>query len=219
MIEHCYNNTKSALGAENTYIATCDEEIKDYMQSIGANVVMTSNSHTGATTRTAEALGIIENKSKDSFEIIVMVQGDEPMINEIMIDQALKPMLKDNNIYVTNLLGKIKSKEELNNKNKIKVVCDQYSYALYFSRSPIPDKITNYPFYGKQVCVIPFEKNFLFEYSSMKETQLEISESIDMLRILENGKKVYMAKTEYNNQSVDTLEELDIVNSLLNKND
>ena len=107
-----------------------------------------------------------------------MVQGDEPMINSKMIDQAITPMLVDKNINVTNLIGKIKNHEDLLNKNTIKVVCDKNSFALYFSRSPIPDNISKFPFYGKQVCVILL-KNF-FEYSSMKETPLEISESIDM---------------------------------------
>ena len=106
---------------------------------------------------------------------MVMVQGDEKKINSKMIDQAIKPMLLDKNVYVTNLIGKIKNHEDLLNKNTIKVVCDKNSFALYFSRSH-SDNISKFPFYGKQVCVIPFEKIFL-EYSSMKETPLEISES------------------------------------------
>ena len=215
MIEYVYNQVKKSDKLNDVYVATPDEEIYDHMKKVEANVVMTSSSHTRASDRCCEAIKILEKKNNISYDIMVMVQGDEPMINEIMIDQALKPILQNKNKYVTNLLGKIYSVDDLNNKNTIKVVCDKNSNALYFSRSPIPNNIINYPFYGKQVCVIPFEKNFLFEYSLMKETPLEIKESIDMLRILENGKKVYMSKTDFNNQSVDTLEDLKIVNTLI----
>ena len=218
MIEYVYNNVKKNTNINKVWVATPDKEIFDHMISIKGNVIMTSNSHTRASDRCCEALKIIEKQTNRNIDIMVMVQGDEPMINSRMIDQAIKPMLLDKNVYVTNLIGKIKNYEDLLNKNTIKVVCDKNSFALYFSRSPIPDNIPKFPFYGKQVCVIPFQKNFLLEYSSMKETPLEISESIDMLRILESGKKVYMAKTNYDNQSVDTLDDLNLVNSLI-KND
>lgn len=215
MIEYVYNNVNKSQNISKVWVATPDKEIFDHMISIKGNVIMTSDSHTRASDRCCEALKIIEKQTNQEIDIMVMVQGDEPLINSHMIDQAVQPMLLDKNIYVTNLIGKIKNQADLLNKNTIKVVCDKNSYALYFSRSPIPNNITEFPFYGKQVCVIPFEKNFLIEYSSMEETPLEIIESIDMLRILENGKKVYMAKTNYDNQSVDTQDDLNLVNSII----
>ena len=174
MIEYVYNNVKKSKNLQKVWVATPDKEIFDHIKKIKGNAIMTSDSHTRASDRCCEALKIIEKETNQLIDIMVMVQGDEPMINSFMIDQALKPMLQDKKIYITNLIGKIKNPEEFYNRNTIKVVCDEESYALYFSRSPIPDNIKQFPFYGKQVCVIPFEKNFLLEYSSMKETPLEI---------------------------------------------
>ena len=93
---------------------------------------MTSESHTRASDRCCEALKIIEKETNQLIDIMVMVQGDEPMINSSMIDQAIKPMLQNKRIYVTNLIGKIKNHEEFVNRNTIKVVCDKNSFALYF---------------------------------------------------------------------------------------
>ena len=183
MIEYVYNNVNKSQNISKVWVATPDKEIFDHMISIKGNVIMTSDSHTRASDRCCEALKIIEKQTNQEIDIMVMVQGDEPLINSHMIDQAVQPMLLDKNIYVTNLIGKIKNQADLLNKNTIKVVCDKNSYALYFSRSPIPNNITEFPFYGKQVCVIPFEKNFLIEYSSMEETPLEIIESTLAFRI------------------------------------
>ena len=146
MIEYVYNNVMKSKNLKKVWVATPDKEIFEHMKKINANVIMTSNSHTRASDRCCEALKIIEKETKQLIDIMVMVQGDEPMINEVMIDQAIKPMIIDKKIYITNLIGKIKNLEDLMNKNTIKVVCDKDSYALYFSRSPIPNNIKEYPF-------------------------------------------------------------------------
>jgi 3-deoxy-manno-octulosonate cytidylyltransferase (CMP-KDO synthetase) len=217
MIEFVYNQVKKNDLNIEVWVATPDNEIYEHMKSIKGNVVITSNTHERASDRCCEAIKIIEKKNNKNFDIVLMVQGDEPMINKMMIKQSLQPMLENNEIYVTNLIGKISEKNDFTNKNTIKVVCDNNSYAMYFSRSPIPfmNDEKMFPKFGKQVAIIPFEKNFLFEYSSMKQTSLEIIESVDMLRILENGKKVFMAPTNFSNQSVDTEEDLNIVNKLI----
>ena len=217
MIEFVYNQVKKNDLNIEVWVATPDNEIYEHMKSVKGNVVITSSSHQRASDRCCEAIKIIEKKNNKNFDIVLMVQGDEPMINKMMIQQSLQPMLKNNEIYVTNLIGKISEKNDFINKNTIKVVCDNNSYAMYFSRSPIPfmNDEKMFPKFGKQICIIPFEKNFLFEYSSMQQTSLEIIESVDMLRILENGKKVFMAPTNFSNQSVDTEEDLIIVNKLI----
>jgi 3-deoxy-manno-octulosonate cytidylyltransferase (CMP-KDO synthetase) len=118
-------------------------------------------------------------------------------------------MLHDPNVQVVNLLGKIRDLSEFEDRNCIKVVCDLQGNALYFSREPIPtrSKTSNIPM-GKQVCVIPFRRDFLLEYTRMTPTPLEIAESIDMMRVLEHGLKVRMAATRHSTQSVDTPEDL-----------
>ena len=148
-----------------------------------------------------------------------MVQGDEPMTHPDMITEAVTPMLNDPKILVTNLLGNIKSMEEFEDRNCIKVVCDQQSNAIYFSREPIPtqDKAQDVPM-KKQVCIIPFTRKFLLEYTKMKPTPLEIVESVDMLRILEYGLKVKMVPTKHNTHAVDTRTDLINVEKLMENN-
>ena len=130
---------------------------------------------------------------------------------------AIKPF-KDKNVNVVNLMSKIKDKDLMNDKNCIKIIKDKSNNAVYFSRSPIPyfNKKKNY--YGyKQVCIIPFRKNFLFNYIKLKESRLEIAESIDMLRILENNGKVRLVEIKYDTYPVDTIHDLKKVSTLMRK--
>ena len=215
MIGHVYERVSRNKDVTLTAVATCDKEIADYVSSIGGKAIMTSSNHERASDRCAEALEIIEREG-NLFDIIVMVQGDEPMTHANMVSEAVEPMLKNPNILVVNLMGRIESIEEFEDRNCIKVVCDLNRNALYFSREPIPtrDK-TESSAKNKQVCVIPFRHDFLLDYTRMEPTPLEITESIDMLRILEHGKKVRMAPTKYQTHSVDTPDDLQKVEALM----
>jgi 3-deoxy-manno-octulosonate cytidylyltransferase (CMP-KDO synthetase) len=197
-------------------VATCDNEIAEYINSIGGQAVMTSDQHERASDRCAEALNYLEKEDGIQYDIIVMVQGDEPMIHPEMITEAVKPMLHDSKIMVTNLLGDIESIEEFEDRNCIKVVCDQQSNAIYFSREPIPtrSKSDNIPM-KKQVCIIPFTRAFLLEYTELPPTPLEIAESIDMMRVLEYGMRVRMIPTKHQTHAVDTVEDLNKVEKLM----
>ena len=219
MIGHVYRRVASNKMLSLTAVATCDHEIADYIKSIGGRVVMTSDRHERASDRCAEALNILENEEGRRFDIVVMVQGDEPMTHPEMITEVVQPLLDDPNILVANLMAQIKSMEEFEDPNCIKVVCDLKGDALYFSREPIPtlSKIKD-ALIHKQVCIIPFRRDFLIDYTSMEPTQLEITESIDMLRILENGLKVRMIPTKYNTHAVDTNEDLIRVEKLMEMN-
>jgi 3-deoxy-manno-octulosonate cytidylyltransferase (CMP-KDO synthetase) len=126
-----------------------------------------------------------------------------------MISEAVGPMLKDASIKITNLLGEIKSMEEFEDRNCIKVVCDLEGNALYFSREPIPTRVrtATVPM-GKQVCVIPFRRDFLLEYTRLAPTPLEIVESVDMMRVLEHGLKIKMVPTMHETIAVDTPNDL-----------
>ena len=216
MIGHVYDNVKKNQLLLEVAVATCDEEIYNYIESIGGRTVMTSDKHERASDRCAEALLIIEQEDNIKFDIVVMVQGDEPMIHPDMISEAIGPMLDDSEILITNLIGEIESKEEFEDRNCIKVVCDLNSNALYFSREPIPtkSKLEDIP-KGKQICVIPFRRDFLIEYNQLEPTPLEIAESVDMMRILEHGMKVKMVLTIYNTHAVDTLDDLKTVERLM----
>ena len=216
MIQRVYRNVKKSKKIEKVFVATCDKEIYQLIKSIGGNVIYTSKKHQRASDRTAEAMLKIEKKIKSKFDIVVMVQGDEPMVTSKMIDISLKPFAKDKKINVVNLMTKIKNKEEFKDLNEPKVVVDKYNNALYFSRSEIPSPwISNQKKIYKQVCVIPFKRNYLLKFNKMKPTLLEKTESIDMNRILENGEKVRMVEITNYVKSVDTLSDLKIVEKLI----
>jgi len=216
MIGHVYDNVKKNNLINEIAVATCDEEIYNYIESIGGRAVMTSDKHERASDRCAEALLIIEQEDTIKFDIMVMVQGDEPMINSDMISEAVSPMLDDSKILITNLLGKIEGKEEFEDPNCIKVVCDLKGDALYFSREPIPTcfKTSDIPM-GKQICVIPFHRGFLLKYNQLEPTPLEIAESVDMMRVLEHGMSVRMVPTKHKTHAVDTLDDLKKVERLM----
>jgi len=205
MIGHVFERVKRNAMLDLTAVATCDSEIADYIESIGGTAVMTGKHHERASDRCAEALEIIERERHVRFDIVVMVQGDEPMTHPDMITEAVQPMLDDPSINVVNLLGHIESAAEFEDRNCIKVVCDLRGNALYFSREPIPtrSKTQHIPM-GKQVCIIPFRRDYLLEYTSMAQTPLEIAESVDMMRILEHGQRVFMAPTKHATYAVDT---------------
>lgn len=216
MIGHVYERVKQSPLLTLTAVATCDQEIYDYIESIGGVAVMTSNTHERASDRCAEALLKLEKANKTSYDIVVMVQGDEPMTHPDMIGEAVRPMIDDPSIRVVNLLGQIKDAAEFEDRNCIKVVWDLNHDALYFSREPIPtrSKAPKVPM-GKQVCIIPFRRDFLLEYSSLATTPLEIAESVDMMRVLEHGMKVRMVPTAHDTQAVDTPEDLKRVESMM----
>jgi 3-deoxy-manno-octulosonate cytidylyltransferase (CMP-KDO synthetase) len=209
MIGHVYERVVQCELLTRTIVATCDEEIFDYIISIGGMAVMTSNKHERASDRCAEALKFMENEEGITYDIIVLVQGDEPMTHPDMISESLKPFSEDKNIQVVNLLGDIISEEEFEDRNCIKVVCDIESNAIYFSREPIPTrgKIKQISM-KKQICIIPFKRDFLLKYTSLDPTPLEIAESIDMMRVIEHGFKVKMIPTSHQTYAVDTKEDL-----------
>lgn len=205
MIGHVYERVSGSPLLNLTAVATCDREIYDYIGSIGGVAVMTGTQHERASDRCAEALVKLEQANHERYDIVVMVQGDEPMTHPDMIAEAVQPLLEDPAVLVVNLLGAIKDVAEFEDRNCIKVVCDLKGNALYFSREPIPTraKVANPPM-GKQVCIIPFRRDFLLEYTRMQPTPLEIAESVDMMRILEHGLKVKMAPTRHQSFAVDT---------------
>jgi 3-deoxy-manno-octulosonate cytidylyltransferase (CMP-KDO synthetase) len=166
MIGHVYERVAQSPLLTMTAVATCDQEIFDYIESIAGVAVMTADTYERASDRCAEALLKLEAMNNTRYDIVVMVQGDEPMTHPDMIAEAVQPMLDDPTIQVVNLLGEIKDVAEFEDRNCIKVVCDLQRNALYFSREPIPTrcKVNQIPM-GKQVCIIPFRRDYLLEYT------------------------------------------------------
>ena len=217
MVGHVAFRTAMSPILSATYVATCDPIIEDYCKKAGLNCVMTGDHHVRCSTRTAEALLKIEEETGRKADIVVMVQGDEPMVRPEMIEQAVKPLLDHPEVNVVNLMAEMDTLEEFEDPNEVKVVVDDNNDALYFSREPIPSRkkgADRVPM-RKQVCVIPFRRDYLLKFNEMKEGSLEIYESVDMLRILEHGEKVRMAPTSAKTWSVDTPEDLARVTRLM----
>jgi 3-deoxy-manno-octulosonate cytidylyltransferase (CMP-KDO synthetase) len=217
MIGHVYLRSKISNLLNEVYVATCDQEIFDYIESIGGKAVMTSDKHERASDRTAEAVLKIEKDTKNKVDIVVMIQGDEPMVTPEMISAAVDPLLNDDMLQITNLMANIETIEDHEDPAEVKVVVDKNSYALYFSREPIPSRkkgISEVPML-KQVCIIPFKRDFLLEYNNMNQTTLEIIESVDMNRLLENGIKIKMVLRDEKTYSVDTISDLKKVNEAM----
>ncbi len=213
LIQHVYHNCLKTKLFKKILIATPDIEIKNFCKNIGADFMMTSNEHTRASDRCHEAILKLEEQG-EFYDIITMVQGDEPLVKSAVIDQITNSLLIDNDILCANGFGEINN-EDLIDNNCIKVVKDLNNNAIYFSRKEIPSNPKLSVNVGKQICVIPFRTNFLKIYSSWSETPLEISESIDMLRIIENGYKVKMVPVEGIFHPVDVPNDVKIVEDIL----
>lgn len=217
MVEHVLKRSLKSRSLDDVYVATCDEEIREAVESAGGKVVMTQKSHERASDRVAEAVMKLEKETGEEIEIVVMIQGDEPMVYPEMIDDALSPMLAAPEIKITNLMAPLRTREEHEDPNEVKVVVDQEDFALYFSREPIPSwkkGAAEVPML-KQVCIIPFQRDFLIKFNELPQTPLEMVESVDMLRLLEHGYKVKMVLSKHETYSVDTLEDLKKVEGLM----
>ena len=201
MLEHVYKRVALSKMLSATYIATCDEDIRLAAENFGASVIMTSDSHERASDRVAEAIADID------AELIVMVQGDEPMTHPDMIDAAVAPFHNDPQLGCVNLVSKIDNETDFRDANTIKVVMNQMDDAIFMSRQPIPTLAKSgfaQTAAYKQVCIIPFRRAMLHKYTRLPATPLEQLESVDMLRLIEHGYRVKMIHTTFDTQAVDT---------------
>lgn len=218
MVGHVYCRSKMSSILNDVYVATCDKEIADYVRSIGGKVVMTADTHERASDRAKEAMQKIEVATGIKTDIVVMIQGDEPMLYPDMINESVAPMLSDDTVEIVNLMAVVRSRSDQDDPNVVKVVVNLAGDAMYFSREPIPSRkkvkkdVDNV---YKQVPIIPFRRDFLIKYSELDPTPLEIIESVDMLRILEHSYRVKMVKTRFETFGVDTPEDLQKVDRLM----
>lgn len=213
MIEHVVRRAVMCDSLDAVYVATCDKEIRDIVERLGVSVLMTSAAHERASDRIAEAAARVPQA-----DIVVMIQGDEPMITPEMIVAAIAPMLADSFVTCVNLARRIVSPKEHVDPNTIKVVANVDGDAIYFSRAPVTTidftQVERLPVF-KQVCVIPFRNDFLRKFASLPPTPLEQAESIDMLRVIEHGGRVRLVETEVDTHAVDTPADLRLVETLM----
>lgn len=218
MIGHVYHRTRLAKNVDLTCVATCDQEIFDYITGIGGIAVMTSDQHDRASDRSAEALLKMEKERGVRFDIVAMIQGDEPLVQPGEIELAIEALVVDDSVSIVNLMGTIKTEAEFENPNEVKVVVDRQDNALYFSREPIPSRWKgrfDLPM-RKQLGLIFFRRDYLLRFNRLDQTPLEIIESVDMMRVLENGDRVRMVSIDGETIGVDTKEDLAATVLLMN---
>jgi 3-deoxy-manno-octulosonate cytidylyltransferase (CMP-KDO synthetase) len=195
-------------------VATDDERILETVTDFGGNAVMTSPEHKSGTDRIAEVARKID------ADIVVNIQGDEPLIEPKAIDAAVEPLLEDETIVMSTLASEISNDNELANPNVVKVVLDNDNFALYFSRSPIPFArdgldLRNQVYY-KHIGLYVYRTNFLINFSEMAQSYLEKLEKLEQLRALENGYRIKVIKTQYKSIGVDTPDDLEMLEKLVN---
>lgn len=219
MIEHVYRRTCEAQTVDRVIVATDDQRIFAAVQAFGGEVMLTRDDHPSGTDRLAEVAAAIEG------DLIVNVQGDEPLISPQMIDQAVRPLLEDVGLQMGTLCSRIDSVDDYLNPNVVKVVCDQQHRALYFSRAPIPhsrdipasELPTRVAELGamRHIGLYVYRREFLLQYPQLPQTRLEMLESLEQLRAMENGVQIYVATTELDCHGVDTPEDLRRVEALM----
>jgi 3-deoxy-manno-octulosonate cytidylyltransferase (CMP-KDO synthetase) len=217
MIQHVYERASLASLVNTVLVATDDERIASAVRTFGGNAVMTPASLQTGTDRIAFVARTIQEA-----DIIVNVQGDEPLIESQMIDEAIQPMLENSEITAGTLVKRIQREEELINPNVVKVVLDTNGYCLYFSRSIIPfgqalrgdDWLAHLTYY-KHIGLYVFRRELLLRYAAMNPTPLEQAENLEQLRILEHGFRIKGIVTSYDSSPVDTEEDLNAVRALV----
>jgi 3-deoxy-manno-octulosonate cytidylyltransferase (CMP-KDO synthetase) len=186
MIEHVRRRVCLCRSIDEVYVATCDNEIRKKVESYGGNVIMTSKKHVRCTDRIEEAA------RKLNAEIIVNAQGDEPLLVPATIDSLIKPFKEDKTVKATCIIYPITDAADLDDINTVKAVLDRRNRIMYFSRSAIPNyKKGIQPLCFEQSGIMAYRKDFLHAYSRMAQTPLEKAESVDMLRIIENGYTIH----------------------------
>ena len=213
MVEWVYKRAlKSKL--DGVVVATDDERIVDEVKSFGGNVILTRKDHINGTSRIAEVC-----ETYTDYDVIVNIQGDEPLIEPDMINSIIDSFVEDNTIPMSTLKYKLTDMAEIENPNAVKVVTDKNDFAIYFSRSVIPyPRNLNMNNYYKHVGIYGYKRDFVMEYAKMESTPLELSESLEQLRVLENGYKIKVLETPYKIIGVDTQEELERVREYITKN-
>jgi len=221
MIQRVIAQANKANCASEVIVATDDLRISDFVKENGGTAIMTSAEHESGTDRVAEVA-----RDRDC-DIVVNVQGDEPLIPPQNINQVIRSLVDDSSISVTSLRVLICNASDLLNKNITKVVVDKFDSALYFSRASIPwdrdswpesmegiSKVSS-PLWFKHIGLYAYRKKFLMEYSSMPKSPLEKIEKLEQLRILENGIPIKVVETKLDSIGVDSQADIKIIEKQL----
>ena len=210
MICRVWERARLAKSVTEVIVATDDERILKAVEKNSGRAIMTRADHKTGTDRLAE----VAEKFLD-VEVIVNVQGDEPLIEPSLIDELIGEFVKDKNLQMATVATELEDEAEIKNPNNVKVVLDKNNNALYFSRSPIPyPRNVGKAKIFKHIGIYAYRRNFLLAYAKMESTPLEQSESLEQLRALENGFKIRVIKSSCRFIGVDTAGDLELVNEI-----
>ncbi len=212
LLVHTWRQAQRSRLAERVVVATDSHEIANVLDAYGAEVVMTSPDACCGTERIAEAARMIDG------DVFVNLQGDEPLISPENIDLALQPFFSDNPPDCSTLVLPLHPDDpQIDDPHQVKVVVDSKGYALYFSRSPIPfrrNKLMSTTFY-RHIGLYAFKGEVLQKFAALPPSMLEQAESLEQLRLLENGFRIQCVTTLLDNPGINTLEDLELVRSIL----
>lgn len=217
MIRRVAKNALDSKLASTVVVAGCDEEVREAISDLPVEYLETSNSHTRASDRTLEATQVLESKLRKSFKLVIMLQGDEPCILGHEIDRQVEFHLQNSDVGISNLVGEIASREDFANPNTIKCALNSSDNTVIFmSRAQIvSESFTDVSVLGKQVCSIAFRRDQLDKFGQLAESPLEIAESIDMLRVIENHLPVHWVSIKSRTHAVDVPSDIPIVERIL----
>ena len=213
MIQHVYERACHAVMPQEVVVATDSKIVADVVKEFGGKVMMTSPDHPSGTDRLAEVA-----LSYPDIDVIVNVQGDEPMIPPEVIDRLAQAFEDDKDLNMATLKT-LMGEEDYNNPNAVKVVTDQNGYALYFSRSLLPyprNRKVDFKVY-KQVGIYAYRRSFLLSYAAYEPTPLEQIEGLEQLRGVENGQRIKVLESKFQGIGIDTQEDLDAINALFTR--
>jgi 3-deoxy-manno-octulosonate cytidylyltransferase (CMP-KDO synthetase) len=213
MLQHVWERASQARYLTSVTIATDDERIRAEAEKFHARVVMTREDHPSGTDRVAEVA------SASNADVVVNIQGDEPLIDPVAIDTAVLGLMEDDEVPMGTLKKRIERPEEITNPNVVKVVTDLSGNAIYFSRAAIPNVRIDgaMPVCFKHIGLYVYRRDFLLSYSDLPVGPLEQAERLEQLRALENGFKIRVVETEYESLGVDTPEDWEKVSGLFEK--
>src|SRR5574340_119647 len=214
MLQHVFERASMARYLSSILIATDDERRFEQARAFGATARMTRSDHASGTDRVAEVA------SADTAELVVNIQGDEPLIDPEAIDAAVLTLVDDPSVVMGTPKRRIEDPSEIQNPNVVKVVTDRNGNAIYFSRSTIPYHRhggTAPDAYYKHIGLYVYRRDFLLGYSSLPVGPLERAECLEQLRALENGHSIRVVETEYESLGVDTPEDLERVRDMVER--
>lgn len=214
MVEWVYKRSLNSL-LDELVVATDDERIYNEVINFGGKAIMTDKNHENGTARIAEVC-----KKMPEYDVVINIQGDEPLIESSIINKLIEAFKRENSLEMATLKHQLRDKNEIENPNNVKVICDKNDYALYFSRSVIPfprEKKLDIKYY-KHIGIYAYKRDFVIKYCKMPKSKLEQIESLEQLRVLENSYKIKVLETNKELIGVDTEEDLKKVINYIEQN-